>query len=112
MNDIRRTILWVIFAFSLVMLWDQWQVHNGHKATFFPSASQTAAAKPGAGASAVPPAAASSGAAAGAVPVAGAPGAAPPVAEGAAVAHERITVSTDVLKLVFDTEGGSVIESE
>ena len=112
MNDIRRTILWVIFAFSLVMLWDQWQVHNGHKATFFPSASQTAAAKPGAGASAVPPAAASSGAAAGAVPVAGAPGAAPPVSEGAAVAHERITVSTDVLKLVFDTEGGSVIESE
>ena len=86
MNDIRRTILWVIFAFSLVMLWDQWQVHNGHKATFFPSASQTAAAKPGAGASAVPPAAASSGAAAGAVPVAGAPGAAPPVAAGAAVA--------------------------
>ena len=65
MNDIRRTILWVIFAFSLIMLWDQWQVHNGHKATFFPSASQTAAAKPGAGASAVPPAAASSGAAAG-----------------------------------------------
>ena len=39
MNDIRRTILWVIFAFSLVMLWDQWQVHNGRKATFFPSAS-------------------------------------------------------------------------
>ena len=29
MNDIRRTILWVIFGFSLVMLWDQWQVHNG-----------------------------------------------------------------------------------
>ena len=27
MNDIRRTILWVIFAFSLVMLWDQWLVH-------------------------------------------------------------------------------------
>ena len=43
MNDIRRTILWVIFAFSLVMLWDQWQVYNGHKATFFPSASNVAA---------------------------------------------------------------------
>ena len=37
MNDIRRTILWVIFGFSLVMLWDQWQVYNGRKATFFPS---------------------------------------------------------------------------
>jgi len=38
MNDIRRTILWVIFGFSMVLLWDQWQVFNGHKATFFPSA--------------------------------------------------------------------------
>ena len=36
MTDIRRTILWVIFGFSLVLLWDQWQLHNGNKATFFP----------------------------------------------------------------------------
>ena len=38
MNDIRRTILWVIFGFSMVLLWDQWQIHNGKKATFFPGA--------------------------------------------------------------------------
>ncbi len=113
MNDIRRTILWVIFAFSLVMLWDQWQVHNGHKATFFPSASQTAAAKPGAPASAVPPASSAAVAAApAAVPGAAGAAGAPPVPEGAAVARERVTVSTDVLRLTFDTEGGSVIESE
>ena len=37
MNDIRRTILWVIFGFSMVLLWDKWQVHNGQKATFFPT---------------------------------------------------------------------------
>ena len=37
MNDIRRTVLWVIFGFSMVLLWDQWQVHNGNKATFFPA---------------------------------------------------------------------------
>ena len=43
MNDIRRTILWVIFGFSMVMLWDQWQVHNGKKATFFPSPAQQTA---------------------------------------------------------------------
>ncbi len=113
MNDIRRTILWVIFAFSLVMLWDQWQVHNGHKATFFPSASQTAAAKPGAAASAVPSASSAAVAAApAAVPGAAGAAGAPPVPEGAAVARERIAVSTDVLKLTFDTEGGSVIDSE
>jgi len=28
MNDIRRTILWVIFGFSMVMLWDRWQISN------------------------------------------------------------------------------------
>ena len=37
MNDIRRTILWVIFGFSMVLLWDQWQIYNGNKGTFFPS---------------------------------------------------------------------------
>ena len=44
MNDIRRTILWVIFGFSLVMLWDQWQVYNGQQATFFPSTKPAATA--------------------------------------------------------------------
>ena len=44
MNDIRRSILWVVFGFSMVLLWDQWQVHNGKKATFFPSATPTASA--------------------------------------------------------------------
>ena len=29
MNDIRRSILWVVFGFSMVLLWDQWQVYNG-----------------------------------------------------------------------------------
>jgi YidC/Oxa1 family membrane protein insertase len=40
MNDIRRTILWVIFGFSMVLLWDKWQLHNGNKATFFPSSTR------------------------------------------------------------------------
>ena len=43
MNDIRRTILWVIFGFSMVLLWDQWQVYNGKQATFFPSAPKATA---------------------------------------------------------------------
>ena len=42
MNDIRRTILWVIFGFSMVLLWDQWQVFNGQKPTFFPPATTAA----------------------------------------------------------------------
>ena len=111
MNDIRRTILWVIFAFSLVMLWDQWQVHNGHKATFFPSASNVAArasAPASAAASATPPAASAT-----AVPAATSTSAPPSGAPAAAaLPRERIEVQTDVLKLVFDTEGGAIVKSE
>jgi hypothetical protein len=37
MNDIRRTILWVIFGFSMVLLWDKWQAaqrQQGHLLPF------------------------------------------------------------------------------
>ena len=107
MNDIRRTILWVIFGFSMVLLWDKWQVFSGHKATFFPMPSQQAAvvAKPATDPASVP------------VPVAAvAPGAGvaqvPASPAAPAAARERLEVSTDVLKLTFDTEGGSLVRSE
>ncbi|MDR1968259.1 MAG: membrane protein insertase YidC [Burkholderiaceae bacterium] len=112
MNDIRRTILWVVFAFSLVMLWDQWQIYNGRTATFFPGAPSTTASAPAASSS-VPPAALPS-----ALPGSGAATALPPPNDvaaapaAAAIAHQRIEVSTDVLKLVFDTEGGAIVKSE
>jgi len=109
MNDIRRTFLWVIFGFSMVLLWDQWQIYNGHKATFFPkptvaTAPETAGNTP----AGVPTASAPAPAA----PLAG-PSQVPGVASApAATARERIEVSTDVLKLSFDTEGGSLLRSE
>jgi YidC/Oxa1 family membrane protein insertase len=123
MNDIRRTILWVIFGFSMVMLWDNWQVFNGHKATFFPTPSKPAVtgAAPASGvpssASSVPSAALPS---AGAPPAAGLPpaaataaatGAAIPAAPAPAV-REQLVVTTDVLKLTVDTEGGSLVRAE
>ena len=116
MNDIRRTILWVIFGFSMVLLWDQWQIFNGQKPTFFPSASQTvktpAPATTAAGSAAVTvptlPSTAGSTSAANVVP-SGAPSAAPVSGAGA---RERIVVSTDVLKLTFDSEGGTLTRSE
>ncbi|MDB5892569.1 MAG: rane protein insertase YidC [Rhodoferax sp.] len=111
MNDIRRTILWVIFGFSMVLLWDQWQVYNGHKATFFPSG-----AKPAEIAAATPANGASAGASSVPAPVASAAPGAAQVPGAAAVtvaaAREKLEVSTDVLKLTFDTEGGSLIGSE
>ena len=108
MNDIRRTFLWVIFGFSMVLLWDQWQIYNGHKATFFPK--PTTATVPAVNAAAPDgvPVASTPAAAAPAGP-AQVPGVTAPVA---ASARERIDVSTDVLKLSFDTEGGSLVRSE
>jgi YidC/Oxa1 family membrane protein insertase len=110
MNDIRRTILWVIFGFSMVLLWDQWQVHNGKKATFFPSpAQQTIPASVNA------PVVVSGGPDASVPSVAGqpAPVAVVPVAPAVAAApKERFEVTTDVLKMTFDTEGGSLVRTE
>lgn len=112
MNDIRRTILWVVFGFSLVLLWDQWQIHNGHKATFFPQP-VTAKSPNDSAAPAVTPLASG-------VPVASVPAAVAgvaqvpsiPAAPAAAAPRDRIEVATDVLKLTFDTEGGSLVRTE
>lgn len=116
MNDIRRTILWVIFGFSMVLLWDKWQLHNGNKATFFPTtpavtASAAASAASGAtGAASVPastaPVAAAAAQGAAAVPGQPAPAAAP------AAARERIEVKTDLYRLTFDSEGGTLTHAE
>jgi YidC/Oxa1 family membrane protein insertase len=35
--DIKRTVLWVIFAMSLLMLWDKWMIHSGKPSLFFPA---------------------------------------------------------------------------
>jgi YidC/Oxa1 family membrane protein insertase len=110
MNDIRRTLLWVVFSFSLIMLWDQWQIYNGRPATFF-----AAAPKPAATASAPAsgvPAASAPGADATAATPPGVAEATPAAPIAPAIPRERIEVTTDVLKLVFDTEGGSIVRSE
>jgi len=104
MNDIRRTILWVVFGFSLVMLWDQWQIHNGRKPTFFPPA--PGATTPATGAA--PTAALSSTPAPASVSQVSNQ---PPTAATNFVA-ERIDIQTDVLKLQFSTEGASLLKAE
>ena len=35
--DIRRTILWMILTFSLLLLWNNWQTYNGKPSLFGPS---------------------------------------------------------------------------
>ncbi|EHN67638.1 membrane protein insertase YidC [Comamonas testosteroni] len=110
MNDIRRTILWVIFGFSMVLLWDKWQIHNGKKPTFFPSpqtvsAPAAADAKPADVSVPQPAAAASAG---------DVPGAANAAAQPAAAVTPRqdVIVDSDVMRLTFDSEGGTLKASE
>ncbi|MCY7304725.1 MAG: membrane protein insertase YidC [Rhodoferax sp.] len=114
MNDIRRTILWVIFGFSMVLLWDQWQIHNGRQPTFIP-------APPKAAVVTTPPMPSSTAgvpSVSSAVP-ATAPAALPSVqsvpvttAAPATAQANLLVVSTDVLKLTFDSEGGSLVRTE
>ena len=116
MNDIRRSILWVIFGFSMILLWDAWQVHNGNKATFFPSAAKkevvaTTTGAPSATASGVPAASAvPSNTTTGAVPAtAAATPAQVAASETPATSYE---VTTDLLKLNISSQGGSIVRAE
>ncbi|MDR3371978.1 membrane protein insertase YidC [Rhodoferax sp.] len=113
MNDIRRTMLWVVFGLSLVMLWDQWQVYNGRKTTFFPRSAPVVAQSGGVAPPSSVPAAVpiATNGAANTVGVAAATG--PSDAQTIApIKHEQIVAQTDVVKVTFDTEGGSVVRTE
>ena len=34
MTDMRRTLLWVVFTMSLVLIWDAWNKHTGQASIF------------------------------------------------------------------------------
>jgi YidC/Oxa1 family membrane protein insertase len=110
MTDMRRTLLWVVFTMSLVLLWDAWNKHTGAPSLFGGARPSAAASVPGTG----------TPASAAAVPAPAAiPGAAPAVAAAAAVpaapvatASEKVTITTDVVKATIDTRGGSLVRLE
>jgi YidC/Oxa1 family membrane protein insertase len=105
--DIKRTVLWVVFSLSILLLWDNWMRYTGKPSMFFPTVNQPA--QPAAGAS--PAATAANGqvpqssavpATPGAAAVPGAP------APAAAAQGERVTITTDVLKAEIDSVGGEL----
>jgi YidC/Oxa1 family membrane protein insertase len=107
MTDIRRTLLWVVFTMSLVLIWDAWNKHSGQPSLFGstprPAASASApAAAPAAG---IPAPAATPGAAA--AGTASVPAATPAPAVG-----ETVVVTTDLVKASFDTRGGRLVRLE
>jgi len=114
MTDMRRTLLWVVFTMSLVLLWDAWNRHTGQP-TMFGSPTRPAATAEG-GASAPPavlPAAAGvpAPAAVAGVPTATPAAGAVPVASTPPVS-EQVTVTTDRVKATFDSIGGSLVRLE
>jgi YidC/Oxa1 family membrane protein insertase len=102
--DIKRTVLWVVFSMSLLLLWDNWMRHSGKPSMFFPTATQRTTA-PAAGAGSTPAARSD-------VPQASTAGAAPAAGQTAGgttpVQSERITITTDVVKAEIDTLGGEL----
>ena len=76
---IKRTVLWVVFSLSILLLWDNWMRYTGKPSMFFPTANQQA--KPAAGAAPAP----ASHAANGEVPQASAAPGTPATAGAAAV---------------------------
>jgi YidC/Oxa1 family membrane protein insertase len=110
MTDIRRTLLWVVFSMSLVLIWDAWNKHNGNPSLFGPTAAAkpTAAAGPASGAIALPTPSSNM------APTAAAGTATPPTSPNAAptVASELVSVTTDLVNASFDTKGGSLVRLE
>ena len=115
MNDMRRTILWVMFSVSLVLLWDAWNIHTGKPPMFAPRPAAVAAsavlpgASAAAGSAAVPAAVPGS-----ATAVAALPSSVPASGAGAAapLQAEKVTITTDVLKATLDSRGGDLVRLE
>lgn len=108
--DIRRTVLWMIFSFSLLLLWNNWQIHNGKPSLFggpTPTASANANGTPAAANNATPSVPTAPAASAAAAPST-VPGAATP----APTRSEEVVVTTDVLRLTFDTLGAQLVRAE
>ena len=114
MTDIRRTLLWVVFTMSLVLLWDAWNKHTGQPSLFGPSTTRSAASAPPLAASAsqvgVPAPVATAGPGAGGAAATTPTGALPAAATGAP--GELVVVTTDLVKASFDSNGGNLVRLE
>ncbi|AVJ30782.1 membrane protein insertase YidC [Achromobacter spanius] len=104
--DIRRTVLWMIFSFSLLLLWNNWQIHNGKPSLFGAPPAASTSESPAAANNATP--SVPSAPTATAAPASTVPGAATPVP----TRSEEIVITTDVLRLTFDTMGAQLVRAE
>ena len=114
--DIRRTILLMIFSFSLLMLWNNWQIHQGNPSLLGGTTpSSTPAPTPSASTadSTTPPASIPSAPAAPVTPAAGSSlSNVPGVATTAATQAQTVDFKTDVLNISFDLIGAQLVRAD
>ena len=103
--DFKKTILWAVFSLSGLMLYNNWQVHEGKPSMFAtaPAVAPTAVEKSTTGSKAdVPTQMAAAGAAA----------TAPATNIGQIEAAEKFVLQNDVLVLEISSSGGNVIAAK
>lgn len=111
--DIRRTILWMIFAFSLLLLWNNWQTHNGQPSLFSPGTQQAASETAPAPTDNASQAASAAGVPSAQPPsaVAGASETVPGQQAPALSPSQAVNIKTDVYDLTFDTQGAQLVRA-
>ncbi|OZI69846.1 membrane protein insertase YidC [Bordetella genomosp. 2] len=108
--DIRRTILWMIFSFSLLLLWNNWQIHTGKPSLFGTPPASDAAQAPGQQTAANGQPAPASTPSVPTTPAA--PSTVPGATTPAPTRAEQVVITTDVLRLTFDTTGAQLVRAE
>ncbi|MBU3546391.1 membrane protein insertase YidC [Polynucleobacter sp. MWH-Jannik1A5] len=103
--DFKKTILWAVFSMSGLMLYNNWQVHEGKPSLFggAPASAPVAADKAAAANKVDVPAQISGSPAVAATPV---------VSSGAIEGAEKFTLQNDVLVLEISASGANVIDAK
>lgn len=101
--DIRKTLLWAIFTISAILLFDNWQTHNGQSSMFGASKKAEITQEPNKPKQDLPKPIVSTST----------PSPVAPVNQTTvAKAGEIITLKNDVLELNIDTLGGAVVKAK
>jgi len=113
--DIRRTLLWMVFSFSLLLLWNNWQVYHGRPSLFGGAAvtapdgaptGQAGSSQTLVGDASIPSAPAQ------ATPNLTPSVAATPAGAAGATSGETVVITTDTLRLSFDASGAQLVHAE
>ena len=101
--DIRKTLLWAIFTISAILLFDNWQTHNGQSSMFGSSKKAETTQEPNKPKQDLPKPIVSTSTVS---PVA------PANQVSAAKAGEIISLKNDVIELDIDTLGGAIVKAK